>query len=207
MNNPLHDDAGKELIFDDTPSIYDAEGNPRKLGALIPDLTLSASFPLFEDSAGVPLLTDDQIKDYIVNGGKPRSGRVVFGDDWVRNQGQYGSCNGWASACALERARVRRGLKRVQLSGSSVYSRVNGGRITAASPKMRWWQCSGTVRCRWNVDRRTRFTPVSTPLRIGRKVPVTVPTSVSRRSPGKHCSRRSCSGSMRWLRSMLEATT
>jgi predicted nucleic acid-binding protein len=135
MNNPLHGDAGKELIFEDTPSIIDADGAVRKLGALVPNLTLASSLPLFEDASGVPLLTDDQIKDYIVNGGKPRTGRTVFGDDWICNQAQFGSCNGWASACALERARMRRGLKRVKLSGSSVYSRVNGGRDNGSIPE------------------------------------------------------------------------
>jgi hypothetical protein len=56
------------------------------------------------------------------------SGVGKFDSSWIRNQGSYGSCQGFASAWALGRARVRRGLDRVNLSGAYLYSLVNGGR-------------------------------------------------------------------------------
>lgn len=55
--------------------------------------------------------------------------RELFpGDRWIRNQGRRGSCNGYACAWALARARVLRGLPFVPLSGEYVYAGINGGR-------------------------------------------------------------------------------
>lgn len=117
---------------DDLPTIIDeAAGIERKLGAVEPPPGLQSSFTLFEDA--VPLLTDDQIRDVFANG--PKSGRDVFDESWICDQKQFGSCNGWASAKALEAARHRRGLPRVKLSGSSVYARVNGGRDNGSVPE------------------------------------------------------------------------
>lgn len=54
-------------------------------------------------------------------------GRKKFDESWVQNQRHYGSCNGFAGATALAKARVARGLKRVDLSGAYLYSLINGG--------------------------------------------------------------------------------
>lgn len=113
------------------PTIIDGAGIVRKLGAIEPPPGLKSAFPLFEDA--VPLLTDDEIRDLFANG--PKSGRVYFDDSWIADQGQFGSCNGWASAKALEAARERKGLPRVKLSGSSVYARINGGRDNGSIPE------------------------------------------------------------------------
>ena len=54
--------------------------------------------------------------------------RDQFGPSFIINQGSLGSCNGWAAATALMRARVRAGLANVQLSGNFLYSRINDDR-------------------------------------------------------------------------------
>lgn len=47
---------------------------------------------------------------------------------WIRNQGQRSSCNGWAAAGALRRAIFKAGGKDVPLSGADLYSQINGDR-------------------------------------------------------------------------------
>lgn len=123
--------TGEELIHDGCPAIIDDAGVIRKLGALEPPAGLKSSFTLFEDA--VPLLTDDQIRDAFANG--PKSGRAYFDESWICDQKSFGSCNGWASAKALEAARERKGLPRVKLSGSSVYARINGGSDNGSVPE------------------------------------------------------------------------
>jgi len=46
---------------------------------------------------------------------------------YIVNQGSIGSCNGQAGAKALQRARMRRGLPFVSLSGEGLYAAINGG--------------------------------------------------------------------------------
>jgi hypothetical protein len=92
-------------------------------GLQIP-VRLSDAFPLYESSG--PMLTDAQIED-IAKSGTAR-GRDRFDESWIGNQRDKGSCNGWAGAKVLQRARVRRGLPRVNLSGAYLYSLINGGR-------------------------------------------------------------------------------
>lgn len=48
--------------------------------------------------------------------------------EWIRSQGNRGSCNGYACSWALARARKLRGLPHVPLSGEFIYARINGGR-------------------------------------------------------------------------------
>ncbi len=128
----LHEKAGKELVLDECPAIIDGIGEPRKLGA-IPSPGLKSAFPLLEDA--VPIMSDDEIRNLLKSGKRPKSGRHQFGSDWIKDQSSYGSCAGWASASALERARVRKRLPWVKLSGSSVYAQVNGGRDNGSIPE------------------------------------------------------------------------
>lgn len=146
-NNDLHPDTGVETFLESCVAIIDAAGVPRKLGALIdPDTTRVSAFPVFEES-GVRIMTDDELRSYCLSGGKPKSGRHVFGDDWCKDQKNYNSCAGWASSAALERARVRRHLPRVRLSGSSIYALCNGNRDAGSVPEevMRAMQNYGCV--------------------------------------------------------------
>lgn len=90
---------------------------------LSPQGNLSA-FPLYADSG--PMLTMKEIIDAAKSG--DHKGRTKFDHTWVKNQGQYGSCNGWMIATMIAKGRVRRGLPRVDLSGAYAYSLMNGGR-------------------------------------------------------------------------------
>lgn len=92
-------------------------------GLLIP-LSADGSFPLYEDAG--PMLTEQQIMDAAKSG--KHKGRDRFDKSFVKNQRSHGSCNGFAIAAAMGKARIRRGLKRVDLSGAYAYSLMNGGR-------------------------------------------------------------------------------
>ncbi len=82
-------------------------------------------YPCFADSG--LMLTEEQVRKGIA---QPtfRSGRQRFDSTWIRNQGRFGACNGFACASGLERARVLRGLPFQKLSGFGLYAAINGGR-------------------------------------------------------------------------------
>lgn len=98
-------------------------GEPRKLGLLLPK-----DFPnvcaKFADS--VPLLDEATIRK-ILDDPNRKNGRNRFGPDWTKDQNGRGACQGYASAGCVERARVRRGLAHVKISGDFAYCLVNGG--------------------------------------------------------------------------------
>ena len=98
-------------------------GRRRKLGLLEPDAGFVSSLPVFGDH--VEPLDNATLKRIAKS--QTSVGRTLFDSSFIRNQGQYGSCNGFAGAAALTRARIRRGLKRVDLSGAYLYSLINGG--------------------------------------------------------------------------------
>lgn len=93
-------------------------------GLLVPN-TLAASFP--EYSTAGPVLSMDDVVSAAKSG--MHKGKDRFDRTWVKNQRSHGSCNGFAGASALSKARVRRlGAKyRVDLSGAYAYSLMNGG--------------------------------------------------------------------------------
>lgn len=109
----------------DIPQIIDADGNTRRLGSLLPPPGFVSALPTFESEH--PVWGDADIRRVIANSNRKPS-RVVFDASWVKNQGSHGSCNGFAGASALSKARVKRGLKRLDLSGAFLYSLINGGR-------------------------------------------------------------------------------
>lgn len=98
------------------------DGTPVGTGLQTPT-SLATAFPLYEDAG--PMLTDAQIEAEARSG--KCLGRTRFDPSWIGNQRSHGSCNGFAGAKALQRARVRRGLPRVNLSGAYLYSLINGG--------------------------------------------------------------------------------
>lgn len=69
----------------------------------------------------------------------------VFGDAWIKNQNPRGACAGFAAASAMERARARRGLDYVELSGDGIYAAVNGGRDQGSGleDNMKWLRDNG----------------------------------------------------------------
>ena len=96
---------------------------PRGTGLLIPPKRQTFARPFAEISPG---WTKDQVIERITDPSYiPRS--QIFDDSWIYNQGSVGSCNGFAGAQAVERARWFRGLKKRKLSGVGLYSMVNGG--------------------------------------------------------------------------------
>ena len=109
----------------DIPFIIDANNEPRRLGSLLPPVNLVSSLPTFEKE--FPVWNDDQIRRIVTDPNRMPS-RKRFDSTWIKNQGQYGSCNGFAGASALSKARVKRGFNRLDLSGAYLYSRVNNGR-------------------------------------------------------------------------------
>lgn len=101
----------------------DQTGMLRRLGTLTPPKGFVSAFPVFEDS--VQTLSDADLLEIARSG--IADGRKRFDSSFIKNQRSHGSCNGFAGAGALTRARVRRGLKRVDLSGAYLYSLINGG--------------------------------------------------------------------------------
>lgn len=101
----------------------DQTGMLRRLGTLTPQPGFVSAFPVFEDA--VKTLSEPELLDIARSG--IADGRNRFDSSYIKNQRSHGSCNGFAGALALTRARVRRGLKRVDLSGAYLYSLINGG--------------------------------------------------------------------------------
>jgi hypothetical protein len=111
-------------MSDDIPEIIDESGEVRRLGALMPPAGFVCSLPTFE--AEYPVWTDDQIRKIITDPHR-KPARLTFDVSWIRDQLSFGSCNGWGGASGLGKARVKRGLKRIDLSGAHLYSHINGG--------------------------------------------------------------------------------
>lgn len=110
----------------DIDIIRDESGEERRLGSLlVPDGFVSA-FNTFE--AEHPVWDDVDIRRAATDPDR-RVARRVFGDRWVVNQKSHGSCNGYAGAIALSKARRLSGIKDdLLLSGAYLYSKINGGR-------------------------------------------------------------------------------
>lgn len=108
--------------------IKDQSGIERKLGCLLPK-----SFPLryTKYSDIQTTYTLDEVRNYLANvPNRPYFNRRSYftGEKWIRNQHQFGSCNGWSTALALSRSRYIHGqTDGIILSGSDAYSQMNGG--------------------------------------------------------------------------------
>lgn len=96
------------------------DGQVRRLGCLSPVLLggkLRSNTPTMK--TGGPVWTVGDIK--------PIDRRKTFGSGWIKDQKQFGSCNGWATSTVQEKERFLNGQLHVELSGSSVYAMINGG--------------------------------------------------------------------------------
>lgn len=102
----------------------DAAGVDRRLGLLLPPLGFVSTLPVYDDRQ--PMLDAKTIEAVAKSG--DMDGRKKFDSTWIKDQRSHGSCNGFAGASALSRARVRRRCERVDLSGAYLYSLINGGR-------------------------------------------------------------------------------
>lgn len=100
-------------------------GEVRKLGTLVPTEPDTRTYTVFESV--VQPMSDDEIKRIVTDPARSL-GRKRFGDEWITDQKSHGSCNGFATANALSRARYLRGIRdKLILSGSYIYSWINGG--------------------------------------------------------------------------------
>lgn len=99
-------------------------GDTVKTGNIAPDVKPLGSFQQYPDA---DLLNDDQIRMILQDPGRKRA-RDIYGADWLLNQGGANSCNLYACAGALARARDRKGLGRVEFSPEWGYMNINGGR-------------------------------------------------------------------------------
>jgi len=91
----------------------------------VEDAGMLKAVPNLKD-VGLPKVSRGEAIDYCKT--KTFFARHLFSSSWIGNQGNYGSCNGYAGAKALQRARVRRRLKPVFLSGEGLYAQINGNR-------------------------------------------------------------------------------
>lgn len=108
--------------LDECPVII-VNGEQRKLGLVKPSFTTALpSYGLMG-----PMWSKEQIIDTITSSDWVPA-EQEFGDSWIKDQDGIGACAGYAAASALERARYRRGLKYVELSGDAAYAQVNRGR-------------------------------------------------------------------------------
>lgn len=103
------------------------DGQQCGTGLIVQDVRPTGVFPSVLMAPGFRMLTKAEVEK-ITTDPRRTPGRKQFGPDWIRNQGGRGSCNGYAGAKALERARVLRGQPRVVLSGEGLYAQINDGR-------------------------------------------------------------------------------
>lgn len=99
-------------------------GETHSLGLLAHPCGRQSLCALFEDHVQ-PCTEAELLKWAREQGGKRAK---FFDSSWVENQGSNGSCAGYAAASSLSKARVLRGMPRVDLSGAYLYSLTNGGR-------------------------------------------------------------------------------
>lgn len=112
-------------MSEEIEQIIDETGETRRLGSLAPPEGFVSAFNTFEQEH--PVWDDSDIKRVITNSDRTPS-RVVFGKEWIQNQKSHGSCNGYAGAGALAKARFLRGIQdKLKLSGAFIYSLINGG--------------------------------------------------------------------------------
>ena len=109
----------------DQIKVIEFDGIRIPLGLLVPDVR-PTTFAAYSDSQ--VMLNRDEIQ-LILSDKRRRLARDMFGgSEWIKSQGNRGSCNGYAGAKALERVRVKEGRKHIALSGEGLYAQINNGR-------------------------------------------------------------------------------
>jgi hypothetical protein len=103
---------------------YDIVGN-HFTGLLVP-AEKPSSFKAYEQNQ--PMLSISEIKRILADENRTPARKRFSAKLFIKNQGGRGSCNGYAGAWALARARIMAGLKFEALSGEYLYSMINGGR-------------------------------------------------------------------------------
>jgi hypothetical protein len=103
----------------------DHKGQLYHTGLHLPRPGTASAFP--DAAAAVPELSEADILTLIRDSGRTRR-RKLFGPDKIGDQKSKSSCNGFAAAFSLARARVLAGQDWVRLSGAAVYAPINGNR-------------------------------------------------------------------------------
>lgn len=102
--------------------IYQHGAREIKLGCVAPPTDFVSALPVF----GETVETLDTKTLEVLAKNPVAVGRTMFDSSYIVHQGSYGSCNGCMGAGMVTRARVRVGHKLVHLSGSYLYSLING---------------------------------------------------------------------------------
>lgn len=105
------------------PAIDDPSGVRRVLACLQSDPAEKAKLRRF--SAAVPVMPESEWRDI--------DRRTTMGSDFILDQKSHGSCVGFGTAGALMRCAFLNGFPFQRLSGSYVYSFINGGRDQGAN--------------------------------------------------------------------------
>ncbi len=122
-----------EIILLDGRKVY--------TGLLVPPQKPMTFARLWDAMFPVPI---DDIRAILDDPGRTPA-RQLFPPSWIKHQGSRGSCNGYAGAKSLERARFKRGLPHVELSGEFLYAAINGGRDVGSmlDDGMQWIESQG----------------------------------------------------------------
>lgn len=95
-------------------------------GLHVPDTKVDRTIQTLQSA--LAMRVDEQDVKEMLKDPRRRPARKRFPPKkWIRNQGRRGSCNGFACAKALSRARKAIGQPEVHLSGEFVYAGINGG--------------------------------------------------------------------------------
>lgn len=106
--------------------IVDINGYERRCGTLSPDTGMLQAFAAMPGA--VQEYTDAQIRELITAPDRVKM-KDLFDKTWIQNQLSFGSCNGWATTACQDRLRFLSGIRdKLHLSGSYVYSWINGNR-------------------------------------------------------------------------------
>jgi hypothetical protein len=125
---------GREYQIPDNP-IINIDGQDFATGLWLPDKPDAYEKPVLM-SVGSSAFRDMQdVRDAVSNPNRTAADKLFPAKDWTRSQGPVSSCNGYAGAGALARARVRNGLDRVFLAGETLYSQINRGRDNGSGLK------------------------------------------------------------------------
>lgn len=120
--NDIPSDAPEDQIF--TLS----DGGFVRTGNIAPATESGKVFAGRTFADGIGVLSKDKIVSLIKKPKRVAGRKRFLGTNWIKNQGRRGSCNAYAAASALERARDLRGEPRVILGPEFLYAHINGGR-------------------------------------------------------------------------------
>jgi len=113
----------------DVFEIVDASGQLRRHNVWAPPKNFVSAFRPYDGEPELPLYDESDLRKVLAHPRRRKIEEILDPRIWIQNQLQYSSCTGWGTAIALSKSRWLRGIKdQLILSGSFVYSLINGGR-------------------------------------------------------------------------------